>query len=838
MTEPQYAVTYVEIDVSVCSLAYGVGACPAVLGVDSPIKCFNSFGTCPVPNSFSAQTTTLRFAIGTDYLQDDIEAIPILDGVSFSPGRISLGRDLGQRSSLTATFSDIQWSDTSPGTDPYFAERDYNPFEQGTFWGKFRARQPSLRGQAIRVIRGDVGQAIGDMETRHYVVESYEGPTPDGKFTITAKDVLKLLDGDRAQVPAVSTGRFGGAIDDNDTAVTLTPTGVGNTDYPTSGYLTLGGKEIAHFNARTGDSVTLDARGQLGTTADDHASGDRIQLALHYVGEDPADIIYDIMIRAGVDSSFIDLPAWQAETAAFNERLYTGTIAEPTSAKALIEELIEQAGLAIWWDDELQLIRLQVIRPVATDAERFDYGAGGNVMEETLSIGDQPEKRISQVWTYFGQANPLEGQEDPNNYRSLAVTVDTDSEGLYGQAIHKVWSRWIPEGGRTTATRLNDLLLARYANAPRVVSFEVFRDGISTPTLGEGCQLSAWSLQDATGAQVDMPVQITRINPASEKVTVEAEEMLATALADSGQVVVIDADTSNVNLRTLRDNLYPALQSGDTVYFRIESWVEIGSISTSTFALETGDWSDTDLAFTGTRTNGNATLTSIADTSAFAAGMAVTGTGIQNDSRVVSKTVNSVTLDKTVSGNGATSLTLWTVIVNVEIYGVVSGRGGNGGNGSGGDNNPGGAAGVGGPAFRIQVPINLTGNGVIQGGGGGGGAGGGDIVGFFGPQQDGGGGGGGAGIPGGTGGNGNGPASEGSPGTQTTGGTYGINALSGSLNPGNGRGGAGGNPGVAGGNATGGFGSAGAAAGNAIDGTSLLNTPAGWTGTISGNQVN
>ena len=53
---------------------------------------------------------------------------------------------------LSVVFRDHKDADTAPGLDPYFSERDYDPYEQGTFWGKFRARQPFLRGRAVRWI--------------------------------------------------------------------------------------------------------------------------------------------------------------------------------------------------------------------------------------------------------------------------------------------------------------------------------------------------------------------------------------------------------------------------------------------------------------------------------------------------------------------------------------------------------------------------------------------------------------------------------------------------------------------------------------------------------------
>ena len=198
--------TYIEIDVPVCSLRYGVGDCPAVLGVDSAIKCFNTFNTCPVQDSYDETLVTLRFGKDVGYLPGDIDCIPSLVDVSFSPAIVSLGENLGVRGTLEATFKDHPDPDTHAAGDPYILERGYDPFSLGSFWGKWRARLPWLRARAIRLIRGEVGQTLAQMETRHYVIEQTDGPKSDGTFVITAKDPLKLLDGDRAVAPLPNNG--------------------------------------------------------------------------------------------------------------------------------------------------------------------------------------------------------------------------------------------------------------------------------------------------------------------------------------------------------------------------------------------------------------------------------------------------------------------------------------------------------------------------------------------------------------------------------------------------------------------------------------------------------
>ena len=838
----RYALTFIEIDVDRCSLTYGVAPCTASIPTTGAIKCFNSRASCQDLSNFTNVPTTLRFAKSADYLVEsgiEIEAASI-EEVTYSPAVISLGEDLGQRSSLTVTFKDHRHSDTGPAGDKYLADRPYNPYEQGTYWGKFRNRQKFLRGRPLRLIEGLLGEDIADMDTRHFIIESFDGPNLDGVFTITAKDVLKLADADRAQAPVLSPGSLSAPIDDNDTSATLTPAGIGNSSYPASGYLNIGGKEIVAFT-RSSDTLTL-TRAQFGTVGASHAAGDRCQVCLIYDAEDPADVIADLFENyASIPSSAIPLAAWQAETAAYYRRLVSACIAEPTSVKKLVSELVEQVGLAIWPDDVENLIRLQVLRNIPTNAESFD---DSNIVDLSLQVREQPEKRISQVWTFFGLKTPLETIDDPASYRSSARLADLDAEENYGQpAIKKIFSRWIPSGGLTIAERVNQIQLGRYVNAPRAFNYTLFRRGAESPTLGEGCRLQGLPMQDATGAYEDVPAQITRLNPGEGLWEVEATEVLFNSAYDEGDgtpTVIFDANETNVNLLTRFEDLFQPAEHGDTVDIYLNEGVIIGSTSTSVAAMIVGDWPTQ--AVTGNRTSGSPIITGLSvDTATWAAvGQRVFGTGIPAGAKILTVDSSSqITLDANASSGAGTStaLTVHTVIINLYVRGRIQGKGGNGGqgqsSGGGADGHPGLPGGL---ALYSRYGINVfldTGDAEVWGGGGGGGGSAQNYI------EYGNGGGGGAGSqPGSGGAAGRVTYNEqpGQPGTAEIGGQGGHNPGY----PASMDGGDGGGPGLAGspgGNwSSGNQGGPGGAAGSAVDGLSYLDKTG--TGDIRGPQVN
>lgn len=825
---------YVQLDLSGCSLTYGTAPCTASVPTTGTQKCFNTVGSCQDRANYAESIFTLTFCKDVGYqAESGIEAIPCLIDADLTPGRIAPGEGLGQRPSMSLTFRDMPHSDTGTGFDKYLSTRGYNPFEQGTLWGKIAKRHPNMRGKKVRVIQGWKGQSLSEMETRHYIIDSVDGPSLDGTFTITAKDPLKSLDGERAQAPAVNSGYLNADITSSATSAILAPGGIGNAEYAASGYLNIGGKEIVSFTRST-NTLTI-TRAQKNTTAVAHKANDRVQECLVYSAQDPANIIYDLLVTyGGIDASYIPLADWLSETSAYNGQVYTGFIPDPTPVKDLVAEIIEQAGLQVWWDDVGQKIRLQVLRSISTDAVTYDESM---YREGSLRVTAQPDKRKSQIWTYFAQRNPLEGL-DLTNLPGGTVLVDTDSEADYGSPLTKVIkSRWIPEGGRDIADRLNEIQLGRYLTPPREVEFElVVTEDMTLPVLGGGYRLSAPSIQDVDGSRVDLPFTVTRLKVKDGVCRITGEELNWTDLQASdplNRIITIDYDTYNLNWRTLHDNLYGTPTPKGRVTLIIASNASIGSTSTSTFALETGTWPSQ--SFTATRSTSNGILTGISDTSAFAVGQAITGSGIPNHARILSIVTNtSVTIDKTPTISGSASLTLWDVILDLVDEGRISGKGGKGGNGSANDNFTGYAGEAGGTALHATAPVNLSGAGKLYGGGGGGGAGGSDYLGWFGPQVYGAPGGGGAGVQPGNGGNPNGTPA-GNPGTPDAGGAFVYSYANGTPQA-NYYSGPGGSPGQPGGTGAG-YPGAGGAAGKSTDGAALLKTTA-FTGSILGPTIN
>jgi len=344
------------------------------------------------------------------------------------------------------------------------------------------------------------------------------------------------------------------------------------------------GKEGVSF-IRVGDSFTV-VRNLYGVV-EEHKAGDQVQLIGEFSSQTSADIIYDLLVNyTNLDASYIDKDAWDSEVSNYQSALYSAQIAKPEAVDKLINELIEQSGLIFHADVKTRKIILKVLRPVVGSVDiSTDHIIGFRQTEKQ-------NKRVSQVWTYFNQKNPLEKIDEPFNYHSALISPS--SENLYGtEVIKKVYSRWIPSFAASVALDLNSRLLQRYVNPPREFSFSLFRD--FPVTLGQGAIISHRSIENAFGDADPRPTYITKLNYGAINNSVEAQEFVFKTYTGVGGgggniILTIDTNTLDVNLKRLYDTVYASLSGVSSVKFIVKSGAIVGASSPAMTALKVGDF--------------------------------------------------------------------------------------------------------------------------------------------------------------------------------------------------------------------------------------------------------
>lgn len=531
-TSGREPIQIVELVQPRCALFYGSAPCEAELGVTGDRKCFNTRVTCQDPDNIDLSDSIVwRFVRPSARLPRDLfdstggvistNPIPSLVGVSTSPTRINVGggtdsaSPFGRRASLTVTLQDHPWDDSVE--DKYIDEREYNPMERGTFWSKWLARNPYHGRFLVRVIEGYVGQDLGDMQTRLYVLERVSGPDGSGRVVLTAKDPLRLADEKRTQFPSVTDGELDDAINDSQTTsiVVLAAAAELEADFGNTGstrYLRID-NEILRYTGKTGSgaewTLTGVLRGQLGTAAASHEANAHVQRVGRYESMECWLVANDLLDNhTPLPDDYIDLDQWNTEGNAYLQPFtITGTVAQPTSVLALLAELTEQCLFYLWWDERAQTIPIKAIRPVMEDGfTPIDDEV--NIIAGSTAMSEDPSERISRVFLYYGQKDPTRALTEVGNFQSVRVRVDGDAEGedQYGDIrTRQIFSRWLTTSAQAIQTTLR--LLFRFRNPPRYLTVKLDAKDRAITT-ADVLNVTTRAVVDDTGAEVATKWQV------------------------------------------------------------------------------------------------------------------------------------------------------------------------------------------------------------------------------------------------------------------------------------------------------------------------------------------
>jgi len=588
MTANRQPFSYVELDLDFCANTFGSAPCTATGTGDA--KCFNTFISCKDTPNFSSTVKTYRFcSTSGGKVPVGLDAIPCLVGINITPAVIDAGKGLGLRAQCEITLRDFPHSDIR--IDPYVDGRTYIPINQGSFFGKFKARNPYYNGRVMRVYSGyledDGSFDISNFEKRTYFLDGFDGIDANGIVKITAKDILKLAGDDRSVCPKPSVGKINADINNSATTITLTPSGVGALDYPASGYIRIG-SEVCSFT-RSSDVLTI-VRGLKGTAATEHKLGDTVQLCKEYVGQTVQDIVYDLLVNfCGVDASYINMTNWDAEQAAYLTRLYSALLTAPTGVSKLLTELCEQVGILLFWDEVNEELILKSVRPNSVSETVTDLTADYHLLADSLKLKDLNDERVNETWIYYGLIDFTKNLEEESNYKLLYVGANVSDQSTNKNRdvrIKKIFSRWITETASNAATELAQKYLERYAVAPIEANFNLdAKDG--SLALADFVRINSRQYQDFYGNNQDLLLQIVKRKEALVGTTwaFTARQFAFSSNDNPDRIVDIAVDTWDLDLKAAHDDIYSPAISGDVVIVTIKAGVLVSASDTSLYAL-------------------------------------------------------------------------------------------------------------------------------------------------------------------------------------------------------------------------------------------------------------
>ena len=566
-------IEFVELEMDACSLTFGTGACPA-----TGEPCYNTWATCQARSAYAATTRVHRYCRPAAGLPVGFDALPAVLGVQYAPQVLTPGKGLGVRGSVTVRLTDVPWSDTAD--DPYYASRPTGIDAPGSYWARWRARNRYYLGRRLTVKTGYlVGGAIdpGTLEGRVYVLEQIAGPDKNGTVTLTAKDVLKLADDDRAQCPRVSTARLTADLTDSATAFDVYPAGVGDAEFAASGWLRIAGEIMSY--TRSGDHFTV-TRGQYGTKAEAAKADDLVQQCARFSNQPVQRLIYSLLVDyAKVPASYISLSDWDTERDNKLNGVYSTLIADPIGVNSLIAELCEQGQCYIWWDETLQKIQFRALTaitvdglPVLSDEDHF--------LQDSVQLTESTADRQSRFLIRFDQINPTKRLDDASNYRRRHLAADLQSEGEHEHGSAKmrvINSRWFSAGSLARVQQLGAALLKRYRDPPRVLDAQL--DSLDAPKTGAFFVPDTAAILLPSGQRAAVPMQVVeqQITTAGAVQRIRAQEVIWTSGDAGDPTILIGVDMWDVNLRALYESEYGTPIAGRTVTFVVQSGVLVSS---------------------------------------------------------------------------------------------------------------------------------------------------------------------------------------------------------------------------------------------------------------------
>lgn len=530
--------------------------------------CFNTRATCQYPLAYSAETKTYRFyenVADAPYL--DLTGYPALKvgGIRTEPTRITPGKGLGYRASVKFSLEDFTHHDR--GVDPYVDSRTYDPTTQGTFFGKFIARNKYYAGRTARIYSGFLGDgySVDNFQVREYIVETIDGPNNKGMVTVDCKDILKDLD--NAVAPTASEVYLTASITDSATTIPIDTTGesalpitdsdgvnyrlepiAGEIDFYTSSgaqsnIALTGAFELPFFDSTgaaadiplvstdftVGETVRIRigselidgtvASGQLesatrgagGSTAAAHNIGASVQICITFAGVVVTDALRTILAYAGIGESQINTAQWdEQESKWLGLTDMTGTISEPTKVKEIVEALMEQGTVYIWWDERDQLINLKAIAPQEEISTLTAYTDDYNFLHNSINVKRDLKKQVTQVWARYSKIDQT-GDDDARNMSDLYIGYDQDAESAaqWGRVrSEEVNCQFVTNAGHAAAIAFRKL--GRLRDGSTEVPFELDAKDSDLWT-GDEFKMESLALQGADGSAEAIRMQVLEV---------------------------------------------------------------------------------------------------------------------------------------------------------------------------------------------------------------------------------------------------------------------------------------------------------------------------------------
>ncbi len=544
-------------------------------------SCYGTPFTCNSPDSYEA-STKLLFRFPSTQISLDQIYYNGFDKWSHKAGTVDPGQSMGKRAGATLTIKDSVDNDTYV---PYTDRRT----SRGTLFSKLIARHPNFENRPIKIHTGfdPLNLDFANFITREYIIDKAQ--LKNGVFTISALDPLILSDDAKSKAPVSSQGTNTIAI--TGASGTITYTGAPAFDYgvATSKAFVRIDSEVIECTVLSGFVLTIDNRAIGGTEQADHDVNATVQECLVFDDVNVVEIIETLLTDfTNIPSTFLD--DYTDVIAATSTITLTRNINKPTAVKKLIDELIRNGDLTMFYDEISSKIKIKQVADA--DVEPININEDDHIGQDSIEFTRDTKNQFTRYAVAWGP-NDITEDDGQENFSVIFQSINLGNEQpeFIGEINEKkmFFNSWLTTSSADTTkgTSIAQRAIDRVEDVPIIAEFDLDIESVFS-TQGGNLELgSIINLSSGRAVNVDGSNRAANHQVLSIKDLGGMRYRIKTKLfQDPLEGVNVDFTISdNKEDYDMSTEFAPA--AGNYVIL-IDTGVTIGSTSTSNPAFTTG----------------------------------------------------------------------------------------------------------------------------------------------------------------------------------------------------------------------------------------------------------
>lgn len=544
-------------------------------------SCYGTPFTCNSPDSYEANTKFLFRFTSTQIALDQIYYTGFKSW-SHKAGTIDPGQSMGKRAGATLTILDSVDNDVYV---PYPGRRT----SRGTLFSKLIARHPNFEGRPIKIHTGfdPLDLDFANFITREYIIDKAQ--LKNGVFTISALDPLILSDDAKSKAPIASKGTNDFAI--TSASTTITYVGASAFDYgvATSKAFVRIDSEVIECTVLSDFVLTIDNRAIGGTDQSDHDINATIQECLVFDDVNVVEIIETLLTDfTGIPSTFLD--DYTDVISATSTITLTRNINKPTAVKKLIDELIRNGDLTMFYDEITSKIKIKQVADA--NVEPININEDDHIGQDSIEFTRDTKNQFTRYAVAWGP-NDITQDTGEENFSVIFQSVNLGNEQpkFIGEINEKkmFFNPWltISSADTTKGTAIAQRVIDRVEDVPIIAEFDldiesVFSTQGGNLELGSIINLSSGRAVNVDGTNRAANHQVLSIKDKGGMRYRIKTKLFQDPLAGVNVDFTISVDKEDYDMST---EFAPA--AGNYVIL-IETGVTIGATSTSNPGFTTG----------------------------------------------------------------------------------------------------------------------------------------------------------------------------------------------------------------------------------------------------------